>query len=252
MAVQFSDFPDSNKAYALNGQLFKEYVKATGSAKLNLRNLLVQNNLRLVYAAVAKVAKLGLMDVKDLEQEGSLILILCVEKFNPDRGVCFSTYASPMIERRLLNVVRKKAHAIRIPRGAFDYVQDGKRAEKRLASKLGRLPSEREIAAEIGISVDSYRKSKEAFNSCRQPLQIPRQLKSCSSTFSRREVRGFSISIDSLNSMEHICFRMFFLDRRSLSSIAARLRIQTAQEVKAMLAKILEKIDVEVIYGRSA
>jgi RNA polymerase primary sigma factor len=116
------------------------------------RKRIILANLRLVVHVARAYRNRGL-PLLDLIEEGNLGLIHAVDRFEPERGLRFSTYASIWIRQSILRGVAEQAKSVRIPVQMFQQVNRFVRAERLLRGRLGRNPDTSEIAAELTISV---------------------------------------------------------------------------------------------------
>ena len=98
----------------------------------------------------------------DLMQVASLGLIKAVDRFEPDRGTRFTSYAAPTILGELKRHFRDKGWALRVPRDLQERALAVSRHTEILAKKLGRSPNVREVAWAIGCSVESVLEASEA------------------------------------------------------------------------------------------
>jgi RNA polymerase sigma-B factor len=92
--------------------------------------------------------------VDDLRQVGLLAMVRAVDRFDPDRGIEFSTFASRTIEGEMKRYLRDHSHSIRPPRTAQELNLTVRATHDELTHHLGREPTVAEIAAAIGSDVD--------------------------------------------------------------------------------------------------
>lgn len=123
-------------------------------------NLLVENNMGLVYSIVSRIEN-RLYDREDLVQIGAVGLIKAVKKFDTSFNVQFSTYAVPMILGEIKRFLRDDG-AIKVSRGIKETALKGRRCREFLEKKLGRAPTISEISQECGISEDDLIEAFEA------------------------------------------------------------------------------------------
>jgi RNA polymerase primary sigma factor len=121
------------------------------------RKKLVEHNLLLVVKIAHKYKNRGLALV-DLIQEGNLGLIRATEKFEPERGFKFSTYATWWIRQAITRAISDKSRVIRVPVHMVEQLNRFNRTENYLRQELERWPEDEEVAEEMGLKVEKIRK----------------------------------------------------------------------------------------------
>ena len=116
-------------------------------------NRLVECNLLLVVSVAKKYYGCGL-PLLDLIQEGNLGLIKAAEKYDGSKGFRFSTYATYWIRQSISRALGDQSRTIRIPANMIELLSKVKKATAELTQKLGRQPSDKEIAAHMNIELD--------------------------------------------------------------------------------------------------
>lgn len=100
--------------------------------------------------------------VDDLVQVASLGLIKAVDRFDPDRGIAFTSFAVPTILGELKRYFRDLGWSVHVPRGAQEMALKAEQARQRLSSRSGRSPSVRELAEYLEWSVEEVLDALEA------------------------------------------------------------------------------------------
>lgn len=163
----------TDKNYKINDKQYKDFIKLYFSEIANLplltpeeekklailakkwdeqaRKKLIEGNLRLVIS-IAKKFIWSKIPFLDLIQEWNVWLIKAIEKFDPDKGFKFSTYATWWIRQHIVKAIAEMWKSVRIPIHVIDEISNYQKAYQELFQKLWREPTSKEIAEKLGYS----------------------------------------------------------------------------------------------------
>ena len=131
----------------------KELAKRVADGDEEAVNILVEHNLLLVVSIAKKYIGCGLSYL-DLIQEGNLGLMKAAQKFDPKRGCRFSTHATWWVRQAISRALSDQARTIRIPANIAELIGKIKKISIPMTQKLGRAPTEKELAEELGMKLD--------------------------------------------------------------------------------------------------
>lgn len=151
-------------------ELFRLY-KQEGDE--DARGELVMSHLNLVRFLASKFKNRG-EPLDDLIQVGTIGLIKAIDRFDPDRGLEFTTYATPTVLGEIKRHFRDKGWSVRVPRRLQELSAKVNQATDKLTNELQRSPKVEEIADYLGVTVDEVLEAMESSSAYTSvPIEAP-------------------------------------------------------------------------------
>ena len=138
-------------------QLWKLHAAGDAAA----RDRLVERYLRLAQSLARRYARTS-EPLDDLQQVAYLGLVQAVDRFDPARGVAFSSFAVPTILGELKRHFRDRTWAVWVPREVRDHLTAIDRASEQLSARLGRSPSAAEVSEATGLTLEQILEAHQA------------------------------------------------------------------------------------------
>lgn len=139
-----------NKIPLLSRENEDKYARLARAGDESAKNILVKSNLRFVVSIAKKYQTAGI-SLLDLINEGNMGLIKAAERFDPDKGYHFISYAVWWIRQAIILAISQKTSLIRIPLNRTADLQRIEEVQKTLEHKFGRAPSPAEIAEDLDM-----------------------------------------------------------------------------------------------------
>lgn len=228
--------------------LFAKYSRDRDVAS---RNELVGRYMYLAEIISKKFLNRG-AEYDDIHQVACIALIKAVERFSPEKGFKFVSFATPTIVGEIKRYFRDKSSAIRIPRRIYEAYQKVNMAREQLTQDLHRTPRVDEIAVFLSIGEETVLEIIESWNAYNMQsfdqtafddddLELHETIGSDDTTFERIENRDFiEKSLDKFNDAEKEFIRMRYFNRKTQKEIADRLGV-SQMYVSRLEHKILQR-----------
>ncbi len=163
-------------------------LQGSGERRAAARDLLVARYRNLVRSCVQRYAR-GPELTEDLMQVGYVGLLKAINNFDPALGFSLATYAGPCIIGELKKHFRDKSWQVRVRRPLQELVLEVRQATRRLAQQFGRMPTDSELASDLGVSEADIREARRA-ELVLQPLSLDGPAGGQSSAASLAELVG--------------------------------------------------------------
>ncbi len=223
------------------------FVRFAATRDERLRNELVEAHLGLARQLARRFAYRG-QSPDDLEQVASLALLHSVDRFDPDRGVEFSTFATRTILGELKRHFRDRGWAIRAPRRVQELYLELGHATEELTHQLGRPPTVAELAVELNVTTEAVLEAMEAGDGYRttsidapdrQEMTIAGRLGQLDAGFVRAEDREIlAAGLEQLPERERRILFLRFVDGLTQSEIAAQVGVSQMHVSRLIAASL--------------
>lgn len=231
-------------------ELFKLYVK---NHDVDIRNILIERYLYIAEIAAKKFAGRG-VDYEDLFQVASLALVKAIERFEPEREIKFSSYATPSLIGEIKNYFRDSSRVMRLPRRDTEQLKKIKLYTQEYMARNGKKPSPREIAEEMDLSVervlevlemqqaDNILSLDSALAADSENFSLGNVLSQEDASFEHVENHDFiNYCMSLLNDTEKKIIEQRYLGNKTQKQVADMLNVSQMQ-VSRMERKILNKL----------
>lgn len=237
-------------------QLFAEYNR---TKDIRLRNLIVEKNMYMVDILAKKYINKG-VDYDDLYQVASMALVFAVERFDPDKGYEFASFATPTIIGEIKRYFRDKGWAVKVPRKYKEISARLPEAKDYLSNRLGRTPKIAELAEYLGHSEEDILEAMES-GQAYEAFSLQQTFNeggnegeaSAFERYTAREEKGYSnfenaelvrTIMKNLSDQEIKIFKMRFFEDRTQQEIAEEMGV-SQMTVSRMEKKLKDKFREE-------
>ena len=227
------------------------------------RDRLVRSHLRLVHHVAGQLIRSGPtrgMEIDDLVSAGTIGLLHAIQSFEPERGLAFSTFATPRIRGAILDDLRRQDAA---PRSVRRKQRDLSRARERLSSTLNRAPTDEEVAVELGVDQDQLRRWELDADSgtpvALDPLQTDRvthapvlssqEQPADESLGHREEVQILTQAIQELRHPDRLVVSLYYHEGLRMHQIAEVLGV-TESRVSQIRSRALKELRAQLAHLR--
>ena len=240
-----------------------EITQKTWEEYKSTHNPEIRNKILMAYLYIVKLTAKKMSasyrdraELDDVVNQGVLALMDCIDKYDFTRGVQFDSYASIRVRGSVIDYIRKQDW---VPRGVRKKSIDIENAYMKLQNELGRMPSDAEIAAELGMSVEDMNRvvgeaysfnvlsfeellveNASGYKQQSAGLDLPEQ------KLQEEELKTIiSKSIDELSEKERTVISLYYYERLKLKEIAFVLDL-TESRISQIHSKALFKLKCRI------
>ncbi len=240
---------------AAHDETLERFFEYRRTKDRRLRDALISDHLGLAIALARRFAGRG-EAVDDLEQIATLGLLKAVERFEPERGLAFSTFATPTISGEIKRHFRDRSWSVRVPRALQELGLRLTATVADLTNDLGRSPTLDEIAAELDVDTEAVLEAMEANRAyATQSLdaQLPGDDRSLGDTIGSDEPGMDDVEVrmvvgdllETLPEREQAILRLRFFEGLTQTEIASQIGI-SQMHVSRLLSRSLETLRRDV------
>jgi RNA polymerase sigma-B factor len=238
-------------AKRLEQQLFRRYQH---NGDLHARRELTERYLPLARSLARRYERRG-ESLDDLLQVASLGLVKAIDRFDPERGLSFSSYAVPTMLGELRRYFRDTGWALHVPRDMQERVLKVNAAVERLSGELGRSPSPQQLADELNLPVEAVLEAIEAntayeASSLETPLRAgDEQSHTVAETIGETDERfeliedcaSIGPALKTLPERDRLILHLRFVEDLTQSEIAQRIGV-SQMHVSRLIRRALEQV----------
>lgn len=252
---------DINEVSLLTADEEKALARRVQTGDMAAREHMIRANLRLVVSIAKKYVRRGLTFM-DLIEEGNVGLMRAVEKFDPNAGTRFSTYATWWIKQGIRRALVNTVKTVRVPSYMSEIVSRWKTVALELTYRLGRSPTTAEIAEEMELpaanwnvvrdtvlsnSQPTYSMNEDASSVAKETLEDERSLTPEEEIFTKLEIERLQELLDIMDSRQAEVLRMRYgLGKHpamTLKAIGEKIGV-TRERVRQMEKEAIRKLHV--------
>lgn len=226
------------KEITISNEMWEKYHE---KKSIYLRNKILTNYLHIVTINAKRMSSIyrTKADLEDIVNQGVIALIECIERYDPERGVQFESFASIRIRGAIIDYLRKQDWVPRSIRAKFIHIE---KVSLNLQASLNRHPTDEELAESTGMEISEVQKTvsqsqsfsilsyEELLDGANKyenqvsPIKVPEQ------TIQDKEIKSIiASSIDNLNEKERLIISLYYYEELKLKEIAVILGISSSR-----------------------